>query len=199
MRYGPEHKQATRERILAAAENLFRKEGFAGSSVERVMRAAGLTVGGFYAHFTSKDTLLAEAVRAFFQRNQPRWLDGLEELKGGEWLSHFVRRYLNRHIRDNMETGCVMPSVLSDLTRGTPEAREALAEGLEGLVAQMSERVPGGDGVTARQRALATVAFLIGSMTVARATKGLPLSDEILEAARAFLLAEAAPSAKKPR
>jgi TetR/AcrR family transcriptional repressor of nem operon len=201
MRYGPEHKQATRERILAAAENLFRKEGFAGASVERVMRAAGLTVGGFYAHFTSKDTLLAEAVRAFFQRNHPRWLEGLEGLRGGEWLSHFVRRYLNRHIRDNMETGCVMPSVLSDLTRGTPEAQQALAEGLEGLVAEMAARVPGEDGVTARQRALATVAFLIGSMTVARATRGLPLSDEILEAARAFLLSEAPASApaKKPR
>lgn len=98
-----------------------------------------------------------------------------------------------------METGCVMPSVLSDLTRGTPEAREALAEGLEGLVAEMAARVPGEDGVTARQRALATVAFLIGAMTVARATKGLPLSDEILEAARAFLLEETPASAKKPR
>jgi TetR/AcrR family transcriptional repressor of nem operon len=190
MRYGPEHKQATRERILTAAETLFRRQGFEGASVERVMRAAGLTVGGFYAHFASKDSLLAESVRAFFQRNGERWLGGLEELRGAEWLSHFVRRYLNRHIRDNMETGCILPSVLSDLARGTPEAREAFAEGVEALVAEVASRVPGEEGVTARKRALATVTFLIGSMTLARATKGLPLSDEILEAARDVLLAD---------
>jgi len=192
MRYAPEHKQATRERILSAAESLFRKEGFAGASVERVMRAAGLTVGGFYAHFASKDTLLAESVRAFFQRQQARWLGGLEELRGAEFLSHFVRRYLNHHIRDNMETGCIMPSVLSDLTRGTPASREALVEGLEALAGAIGERVPG-DGVTERKRALATVALLFGAMTLARATRPLPLSDEILEAARDFLLAERAP------
>ncbi|MBZ4422393.1 TetR/AcrR family transcriptional regulator [Myxococcus sp. RHSTA-1-4] len=202
MRYGPEHKQATRERILSAAENLFRKQGFEGASVERVMRAAGLTVGGFYAHFASKDALLAESLRAFFQHNGQRWLGGLEELRGAEWLSHFVRRYLNRHIRDNMETGCVLPSVLSDLARGTQESREAFAEGVEGLTAEMASRVPGEDGVTARKRALATVTCLIGAMTLARATKGLSLSDEILEAAREFLLAggegtEAAPPARK--
>ncbi|WP_426753506.1 TetR/AcrR family transcriptional regulator [Myxococcus sp. Y35] len=188
MRYGPEHKQATRERILAAAETLFRKEGLAGASVERVMRAAGLTVGGFYAHFGSKDVLFAESVRAFFQRQHGRWLGGLEELRGGEWLSHFVRRYLNHHIRDNLETGCILPSVLSDLTRGTPEARAAISEGLEGLVAEMGARVPGEGGVTARKRALATLALLFGAMTLARATRPLPLSDEILEAAREFLL-----------
>lgn len=202
MRYGPEHKQATRERILAAAENLFRKQGFEGASVERVMRAAGLTVGGFYAHFASKDSLLAESLNDFFRRNGERWLGGLEELRGAEWLSHFVRRYLNRQIRDNMETGCVLPSVLSDLARGTPEAREAFAEGIDGLAKEMAAHVPGEDGVTARKRALATVTFVIGTMTLARATKGLPLSDEILEAAREVLLAggketEAAPAPKK--
>ncbi|QSQ24676.1 TetR/AcrR family transcriptional regulator [Pyxidicoccus parkwayensis] len=190
MRYGPEHKQATRERILTAAENLFRRQGFEGASVERVMRAAGLTVGGFYAHFTSKDSLLAESVRAFFQHNGERWLGGLEELRGSEWLSHFVRRYLNRNIRDNMETGCVLPSIVSDLARGTPEGREAFAEGIDGLAREVAARVPGLDGVTARKRALATVTFLVGSMTLARATKGLPLSDEILEAAREVLIAD---------
>ncbi|MFY1825072.1 TetR/AcrR family transcriptional regulator [Myxococcus fulvus] len=197
MRYSPEHKQATRERILAAAESLFRKEGFAGASVERVMRAAGLTVGGFYAHFASKDSLLAESVRAFFQQQHSRWLGGLEELRGAEFLSHFVRRYLNRHNRDDMEEGCILPSVLSDVTRGTPEAQEALGQGVETLAAELGARVAGGQGVTERQRALATVALLFGAMTLARATKATPLSDEILEAARAFLLAGAAPLEKK--
>ncbi|MCP3165657.1 TetR/AcrR family transcriptional regulator [Myxococcus qinghaiensis] len=197
MRYAPEHKQATRERILSAAQTLFRKEGFAGASVERVMKAAGLTVGGFYAHFASKETLLAESVRAFFQQQQVRWFGGLEGLRGAEFLDPFVRRYLNPHIRDNMETGCVMPSVLSDLTRGTPEAREALAQGVETLATELATHVPGEGGLTGRQRALATVALLFGAMTLARAAKHLPVSDEILEAARAFLLAGGAPPPKK--
>lgn len=197
MRYAPEHKQATRERILSAAQTLFRKEGFAGASVERVMKAAGLTVGGFYAHFASKETLLAESVRAYLQQQQVRWFGGLEALRGAEFLGPFVRRYLNPHIRDNMETGCVMPSVLSDLTRGTPEARQALAQGVETLAAELATHVPGEEGVTGRQRALATVALLFGAMTLARATKHLPVSDEILEAARAFLLAGGTPPPKK--
>ncbi|WP_395839279.1 TetR/AcrR family transcriptional regulator [Archangium violaceum] len=190
MRYGPGHKQATHERILAAAESLFRREGFAGASVERVMKAAGLTVGGFYVHFASKDTLLAESVRAFMRKTGPRWLGGLEDLRGREWLGHFVRRYLSRQNRDNLESGCLMPSVLSDLTRASPEAQAALAEELEVLVAEAVARVPAEAGVTARQRALSTLALCFGTMTLARATSSHPLSDELLEAARALLLAE---------
>lgn len=207
MRYGPEHKQATRERILAAAESLFRREGFAGASVERVMKAAGLTVGGFYAHFSSKDTLLAESVRAFMRKTGPQWLGGLEDLRGREWLSHFVRRYVSRQNRDNLESGCLMPSVLSDLTRASPEAQAAFVEELEVLVAEAVAHVPAEAGVTtARQRALGTLALCFGTLTLARATSSQPLSDEILEAARALLLAEgetesqvSAPAKKKSR
>lgn len=187
MRYKPEHKQATHERILSAAMGLFRHEGLAGSSVERVMRTAGLTVGGFYAHFASKEALLAEAVRKMLRRNGERWLAGLEQLQGTEWLSHFTRRYLNRHMRDNPE-GCAIPSVLSEIARGEPELQSALAEGFGSLLEGMEKHLPGRPGVTPRQQAVATLSLLIGALTLARATASQPLSDEVLEAARAFLL-----------
>ncbi|MBU8897592.1 TetR/AcrR family transcriptional regulator [Corallococcus sp. H22C18031201] len=190
MRYGPEHKQATHARILAAAESLFRTAGFTGASVERVMRAAGMTVGGFYAHFASKEALLAEAIGEFMRKTEPRWVGGLEDLRGTEWVAHFARRYLSRQNRDNLETGCIVPSLLSDLTRGPPEAQAAFAQGLESLVAEATRHVPGGEGVTARQRALATLALCFGAMTLARATSSQALSDEVLQAARAFLVAE---------
>jgi TetR/AcrR family transcriptional repressor of nem operon len=200
MRYGPEQKQSTHSRILTAAESLFRKHGFEGASVERVMRAAGLTVGGFYAHFSSKEALLVESLRNFLQQRQTLWVAGLEELRGQEWLSHFVRRYLNRQRRDDLKAGCLMPSLLSDLTRASPEVQATLAEGLESLAREAQAHLADETGVTARQKALATIALCFGAMTLARATASQPLSDELLQAARELLLAEAeaSPSPARP-
>jgi TetR/AcrR family transcriptional regulator, transcriptional repressor for nem operon len=188
MRYRPEHKQATHLRILAAAEFLFRQHGFEGASVERVMRAAGLTVGGFYAHFTSKEALLAEALRAFLQKRRERWVAGIEGLRGQEWLSHFTRRYLNRQLRDDPGEGCLMPSLLSDLTRASPEIQATFTEGLDALVREVQARLTDEQDVTARQKAMSAIALCFGAMTLARATSSHPLSNEVLEAAQAFLL-----------
>jgi TetR/AcrR family transcriptional repressor of nem operon len=201
MRYSPEHKPSTRVRILAAAQSLFRKQGFEGASVERVMRAAGLTVGGFYAHFSSKEALLVETLRTFLQQSQERWVAGLEELRGQEWVSHFVRRYLNPQRRDDSQGGCMMPSILSDLTRAPPEVQATLVEGLDSLAREAQAHLADEQGVTARQRALATLALCFGTMTLARATASQPFSDELLEAARALLLAkgEERPPPSPPR
>jgi TetR/AcrR family transcriptional repressor of nem operon len=206
MRYGPEHKQSTHTRILAAAEALFRKHGFEGASVERVMRTAGLTVGGFYAHFASKEALVVESLRAFLQQRRARWGAGLEELRGQEWLGHFVRRYLNRQLRDDATTACIMPSVLSDLTRSSPEVQAMLAEELDALARDAQAHLEDEPGMTARQKALATIVVCFGAMTLARATASQPLSDELLAAARALLLdqgdappASPAPSGPKRR
>ena len=189
MRYGPEHKQSTHARILAAAESLFHKHGFEGASVERVMRAAGLTVGGFYAHFSSKESLLVEALRNFMQQRRVRWVAGLEELRGQEWLSHFVRRYLNRQRRDDPDNSCLMPSLLSDITRASPEVQALFAEEMDALARKAQEHLNDEAGVTARQKAVATIALCFGAMTMAKATASQPFSDEVLEAARALLLA----------
>ncbi|RKH41576.1 TetR/AcrR family transcriptional regulator [Corallococcus sp. AB049A] len=189
MRYTAEHKQATHARILAAAEKLFRAEGFSGASVERVMRAAGLTVGGFYAHFASKESLLAESLRAFMNANRTRWLAGLGDVRGTEFLERFARRYLNQYDRDTGETACMMPSLLSDLTRATPEVQAAFGRGLEELVGQAQVQLPAREGATPRQQMLATVALCFGAMTLARATATQPLAGEILDAARALLAA----------
>jgi TetR/AcrR family transcriptional repressor of nem operon len=163
------------------------------------MRAAGLTVGGFYAHFASKEALLVETLRAFLQQRQERWVAGLEELRGQEWLSHFVRRYLNPQRRDDPKMGCLMPSLLSDLTRATPEVQATLAEGLDALAREAQAHLADEKDLTARQKALATIALCFGAMTLARATASQPFSDELLQAARALLLANGeAPSPTPP-
>ncbi|MBN8227218.1 TetR/AcrR family transcriptional regulator [Corallococcus macrosporus] len=199
MRYTAEHKQATHARILEAAEKLFRAEGFSGASVERVMRAAGLTVGGFYAHFASKEALLAESLRAFMTANKARWLAGLREVRGTEFLERFAKRYLGQYDRATGDTLCMMPSLLSDLTRATPEVQAAFAQGLEDLVGEAQAQLPAREGATPRQQMLATVALCFGAMTLARATASQPLAGEILDAARALLVAGApSPKRKKP-
>ena len=187
MRYGPEHKQATHARILAAAESLFRQHGFEGASVERIMRAAGLTVGGFYAHFASKEVLVVEGLRAWLQGRRARWTGGLEGLGDTEWMNTFVRRYLRRENRDDAQAGCLLPSVLSDFTRATPEVQAMLTEELDVLARDVQAHLEEEPGVTARQRALATLALCFGAMTLARATASQPFSDEVLAAARALL------------
>ena len=200
MRYTAEHKEATHARILEAAERLFRAEGFSGASVERVMRAAGLTVGGFYAHFASKEALLAEALLAFMSERKVRWLAGLEGLRGPAFLDHFARRYLSLYNRDTGQTSCMMPSLLSDLTRAPPEVQAPFAEGLEELVDAAAVHLPAREGATPRQQMLATVALCFGAMTLARATGSQAVSVEILDAARAMLLAGApVPDAAVPR
>ncbi|CAM3497972.1 TetR/AcrR family transcriptional regulator [Corallococcus soli] len=191
MRYTAEHKQATHTRILAAAEKLFRAEGFSGASVERVMRAAGLTVGGFYAHFASKESLLAETLRAFMEERKRRWLAGLEGLRGPAFLDHFARRYLSLYNRDTGQTSCMMPSLLSDLTRAPPEVQAAFSQGLDELVDAAQGQLPAREGATPRQQMLATVALCFGAMTLARATGSHAVSAELLDAARALLLAGA--------
>ena len=200
MRYTSEHKQATHARILAAAEKLFRAEGFSGASVERVMRAAGLTVGGFYAHFASKEALLAESLRAFMDERKARWLAGLEGLRGTAFLDHFARRYLSLYNRDTGQTSCMMPSLLSDLTRAPAEVQSSFADGLEELVDAAAVHLPEREGATPRQQMLATVALCFGAMTLARATGSQAVSAELLDAARAMLLAGApVPDAAVPR
>jgi len=186
MRYEPGHKERTRARILGAAGKLLRREGFRGASVERVMRRAGLTVGGFYAHFGSKDSLLAETLRGFMRARTASWLEGLEALRGRTWAEAFLLRYLNPTQRDDLELGCLLPSVLSDLAQGKAQVREVVVEELEALVRLMSARLGDGAGASARQRAMALFVLSVGGLAVARATRRTAMSGEVLEACLAF-------------
>lgn len=173
-------------RILAAAGALFRTSGFAGASVERVMRRAGLTVGGFYAHFKNKQALLVEALRDLLRLRRIQWLNLIGDRQGDEFAARFVRVYLSRLHRDTPAEGCPVPALLSELAAGPAKAQLVLAVELEALVALLAPHLPDGPGPTRRQRALATATLCLGALAVARATRASPLSDEILRAARAF-------------
>ncbi|MBZ4394846.1 TetR/AcrR family transcriptional regulator [Myxococcus sp. MISCRS1] len=199
MPHPPEQKQSTHERILEAAGGLFRQKGFLTTSVDTVMRAAGLTVGGFYAHFGSKQALLIESLQRIMSRQRVDWPQGLEDLKGAEWLNHLVRRYLSRAHRDAPVPPCALPAVLSDVVRGEAELKQALAEELNLTVESFTPHLSSDERATARERALATYALCVGALTLAKATAGSPISDEVLKAARrvAMLSAEDSRVAEK--
>ena len=190
MRYSPEHKRQTRERILAAAASTLKRDGLAGASVEKIMAEAGLTVGGFYAHFRSKDELLGEALAGSVAGSAAPWLQGLESSEGLAFVQGLVRRYLNRAHRDQPEIGCALAPALSELARASEETRRGAATGVEALVHSLVARLPGSSEAKRREAAIGVLALCAGGIGLSRALAGTGLSDEVLRACRSF--AEAA-------
>ena len=182
-------KRETHQRILQAADRIARREGLRAASVPRVMRGAGLTVGGFYAHFPSKTAMDAELVRAMLGELPGRWLRGLEDLSGLAWIERAVARYLSLAHRDNLN-GCAYPAVLSEVAKAEPEVREAFAEALELRVRAFSTHAPALPGMSPRARAMATIATTIGGLLLARSARGTPISGEVLAACQMLLLPE---------
>jgi len=191
-------KRETHQRILKAADRIARREGLRAASVPRVMRGAGLTVGGFYAHFRSKTAMDAELVRAMLGELPGRWLQGLDDSLGLEWIERAVARYLSLAHRDNLD-GCAYPAVLSEVAKAAPEVREAFAEALELRVRAFSMHAPALPGMSPRQRAMATIATTIGGLLLARSTRGTPTSEDVLTACQALLLPEHQTTAQRNR
>jgi len=182
-------KLATHERILESARTIARREGLRASSVSRVMSGAGLTVGGFYAHFRSKTAMDVEVIRTMLGNLPGRWLSGLEEFTGLEWVQQAVGRYLNVSHRDYPD-GCPYSAVLSEIATAPDEVRQEFALALEARVRAFEAHVPRIAGFAVRERALATMALTIGGLLLSRASRGNPISEEMLGACKRWALPE---------
>jgi TetR/AcrR family transcriptional regulator, transcriptional repressor for nem operon len=180
-------KAKTHDEIINSAAALIRKEGIAGTSVDRVMQGAGKTVGGFYAHFSSKHQMVAEALRHAITQNVATLTMGCEDASPQEQYNIAVRRYLSRQHRDMGQQGCPLPSCLSEIEGADEIVGATFVESLASLVDRFAPMIEDQENLTARERALGTVATLIGALALARATKGSPMSDEILLAGRKLL------------
>lgn len=195
-----EQAAMNKDAIAEASARLFREHGLNGVSVAELMAAVGLTHGGFYGHFGSKDELAAQAcARAFAQRAQ-YWQAKLEEGDAGPaLLAEMVEAYLSPRHRDNLGGGCTAVALAGDLSREA--AGKPVHDAFVGGVCHMAvtlQRLAGGDvdadpGGAQRTQALARLATLVGAVTLARATKSDPISDEILAAAKLTLLPEETP------
>jgi TetR/AcrR family transcriptional repressor of nem operon len=174
-----EQKQRSREAILTSASAALRERGIAASSVADVMKGAGLTVGGFYGHFDSKEQMFGEAIRHGAQGAWDLLLRGTEGRPG---VRTVVGRYLSRTHRDQRAEGCLLPTTASEVGRDGEPYRSALAGEAEKFVASLVERL----GPDRREEAIGLIALMVGGVTLARAFAGTPLSDEILKASRAL-------------
>jgi TetR/AcrR family transcriptional repressor of nem operon len=190
-------KAESHERILSSGARLVRRAGLAATSVPRVMRGAGLTVGGFYAHFRSKRALDAAVLARAMAEVREAWFAGLGESQGIDWLARAIKRYLSPTHRDDVDGGCVLPSTLSELARADRVTRKAMADAFEAVAKEFERHAPEARGATARERALATLALLVGGLTMARGLRGHPASDELLQACIKWALPEA--EARKSR
>jgi TetR/AcrR family transcriptional repressor of nem operon len=179
-------KSATRRRILSAAARMLRQRGLRETTVGGVMAQADLTVGGFYAHFRSKSALIAEAFQQASAETRALLLSKLEGSAPQSWLVGVVRGYLTPEHRDAKPPLCALPVTVSEAARAGLGERRAYADACGRFVAALEERTSelAGGREAARERALRLLIACVGGVALARATRGTPLSDEILTAAR---------------
>lgn len=180
------HKAQTRTRIVAAAARAFRERGVECVAIADVMRAAGLTHGGFYAHFPSKDALVAEATASGLSDSRREFVSDAAEANPEAPLREVIRRYVSRYHRDHQAEGCAMPALTAEIARESTEVRRAFTTALEEFVANLMEYVPGDSPEARRDGALVLAAGMAGAVALSRAVDDPVLSDRLLLAARRF-------------
>jgi TetR/AcrR family transcriptional repressor of nem operon len=195
MRFEKGHKAATRQKIIETAAARFRKDGIAATGIAGLMADAGLTHGGFYAHFGSKEELVREAVDAAALASRAR-LDQVGAKSPG--LEGYIRSYLRPAHRDAPEQGCFVAALGAELARHEPETRAAVTRKIEGILARVSEHLPAGQTPDARlETAIGIFGVLSGTLQLARAVADLAMSEKILESGIAAALKIAGLTANK--
>ena len=179
MRQSRQATAESRARIVKAASHLFRRNGLEATGVAEVMQAAGLTHGGFYRHFPSKDALASEAVAAAFDE-RTRVLSPDGRPPDGAALRAYIEMYLSNGHLEHPETGCPMAALASEAAHAPPELHSALAIGGERLVDLIASATPGDE--VARARALRLMASMVGAVAIARAVGKSGLAGEVIAA-----------------
>jgi TetR/AcrR family transcriptional regulator, transcriptional repressor for nem operon len=175
-------KQKSREAIAASAVALLRERGIKASSVMDVMKGAGLTVGGFYNHYDSKEQLFVETLG---NAASATWEHLLESASGDSPRSRtlsVIRRYLSRKHRDNKETGCLLPSAAPEVARAGEPYRSALEKELSDFVSSLANMLDAGE--ESREKAIGLIALMYGALSLSRAVADTRLSDEFLRAGK---------------
>lgn len=201
MRRSKEEAARTRSQAVQAAARLLRERGLQGVSVAEIMGAIGMTQGGFYRHFESREALLAEALAlASAETSEQLGRASVAAEPEGAWGA-LVERYLSPRHLAHPESGCPVAALASEAARESPAAREAFTAALRQLVGTFERAAPV-HGPAARERAVASAATAVGAVVLARASSDPALASEILEAARHALGAGAPagrPSGRRPR
>ena len=178
VRYGKEHKQATRQRIIETAGRRFKQDGIDGSGVAILMADAGLTNGAFYAHFESKDDLVTTVV-ADQLHSQDAAVSAMAPGRAG--VEEFVREYLSVQHRDDPADGCPSAALLDEIARSTDPTKQAYTDGLLAVIDDVTTRLAPRNPASARAQALSVFAQMVGTLQLSRALVDRSLADQVLE------------------
>src|ERR1700689_2700788 len=193
MRYSREHKLETHARIVKKASVRLREKGAHGIGVADLMKEAGLTHGGFYAHFDSREALVIEAFADAMDRSTERWRKIAEQTPPERRLAPIVESYLTTIHRDDPGHGCAVPTLGADIARESPKTRKAFAAKLEQMIDMLATQIPDVPRKAARKQAMAVIATMMGTLVLSRVAGSGVFSDEILGAGRDAVLDRATP------
>jgi TetR/AcrR family transcriptional repressor of nem operon len=187
MRYDNEHKARTRQKVLDEAAKAIREEGPHRLGVAGVMARAGLTHGGFYAHFPSKEAFVADAIAHMFEGGPTAMLEKVKGQPPREALTGYIDFYLSARHRDSRSGGCPLPYLAVDAPRLSEPSRERYAKGVAHLTGIIATHLSALGRDHPEDEASSTLAELVGAVTLARAEPDPDRSDAILERSRAHL------------
>jgi TetR/AcrR family transcriptional repressor of nem operon len=176
MKVSREQMAQNRSRILSEAGRLFREKGFDAVSVAEVMKAAGMTHGGFYGHFRSKDDLIAQTVA-----------HAVGSQSAADDISAWIDTYLSAPHRDHPDLGCPMAALAGFMRQQAPEARASMAQVLAAQIATLTDIMPGEDPAKRRRAAIGSWSAMVGALILARSIDDPALSDELLSETRAWI------------
>lgn len=181
MKVSKEQAAQNRERVVETAAKLFREHGYNGIGVADLMKAAGLTHGGFYAKFSSKEALLAEAAAKAIEVSMEDW-DRVVAKQPGDPLRAVTEAYLSPLHRDQIGRGCAIAALGPELSRLSDDVRDAVTDGVSKQIDKLAPMMPQADPQAQRQSALAAYAAMVGALVLARAVSDEKLSTEMMEA-----------------
>jgi TetR/AcrR family transcriptional regulator, transcriptional repressor for nem operon len=176
-------KEASHERIVAAAARAIRRSGYDGTGVADIMKEAGLTHGAFYAHFPSREAMLAEAAVQACAESAAVAADVVADAPAEKALESMLRAYLSREHLEHVETGCPLAALGSETPRQAPEVRRATTRHIKAMIDLVARQSPDWGQPSAHEHAIVTIAAMVGALLLARAVDEPVLSDRLRESA----------------
>lgn len=182
-------KDATHERIVAVAARAIRRSGYDGTGVADIMKEAGLTHGAFYSHFTSREAMLAEAAGRACAESTAAVADVVASVPRGMALASMLSAYLSREHCEQVDTGCPLAALGSETSRQASDVRRVTTRHIKEMIDLVARQSPDWGQPGAHERAIVTIATMVGALLLSRAVDEPDLSDELREAALKHLIA----------
>ncbi len=178
-------KKESKERILNVASRLFKRNGYSATGIDLIMVEAGLTAGGFYAHFRSKTDLLEQSLEHSMKHSRELLIRGTESLAGAEKVNVIMSRYISLLHRDLPEKGCMLPALASEIHRGTKKSNELVSKYITLWAEFIAQNLSDGSSMAEKkEKALTMISQAVGAILLSRMVRETALSDEILNSAR---------------